>query len=217
MPSERDSARLSIKGLAKFMTSSSLTQRKTLKDFKYPDPEGSAQAIYYREARDFIRAFHEGSLPLEYLDQRATLLLSLAQQSSKNTANRLRNNARAISAYRNNFPNTRYSILPDLRLQFTNSNVRVTAYPDLHVGEVGQEKLLRFEFGSAQLNERAIQILAQGMLIGAVEEGIDVNPRCVIVIDVSRGRMYEAGRVRSRLTRDIEAACQTIADIWPRL
>jgi hypothetical protein len=217
MPVERNSARISIKGLAKFMTSSNLTQRKTLRDFKYPDPEGSAQAIYYREARDFVRAFHERSLPLEWLRQRASLLSSLAGQSSKNAETRLRNNARAINAYRENFPNTRYSILPDLRLEFTNAAVRVTAYPDLHVREGGVEKLLRFEFGSAELNERAIQILAQGMLMAAAASAVDITPRGVIVVDVPRGRVYEAGRLRSRLTREIEAACQTIADIWPRL
>ena len=165
MPVDRNSARISIKGLAKFMTSSNLTQRKTLRDYKYPDPEGSAQAIYYREARDSLSAFHERSLPVEWLRQRATLLISLAAQSSKSAETRLRNNARALNAYAERFPNTRYSVLPDLRLEFTNSAVRVTAYPDLHVREGRDEKLLRFEFGAAEPDGRAIQILAQGMLM----------------------------------------------------
>ena len=50
--------KLSAKGLAKFMTSSAAGQRKVLRDYKYPDEEGTAQAAYYREACDIVAQYH---------------------------------------------------------------------------------------------------------------------------------------------------------------
>jgi hypothetical protein len=47
--------KISLKGLAKFMTASPSAQRKVLRDYKYPKPEGEAQASFYRDARRDIR------------------------------------------------------------------------------------------------------------------------------------------------------------------
>jgi hypothetical protein len=68
-----------------------------LRDFKYPDPKGSAQAIYYREARDSIGSYLDKGIPAEWLVRKGNLLTSLAQQGSSSTAARLHNNARTIA------------------------------------------------------------------------------------------------------------------------
>jgi hypothetical protein len=50
--------RLTAKGLAKYMTSGAASQRKILRDYKFPDPEGAVQAKYYAEARRVIEQYH---------------------------------------------------------------------------------------------------------------------------------------------------------------
>lgn len=39
--------KITAKGLAKFMIANAAQQRKILKDFKNPDPDGFAQKLYY--------------------------------------------------------------------------------------------------------------------------------------------------------------------------
>jgi hypothetical protein len=214
---KREGISISIKGLAKFMTSSHVSQRKILRDFKYPDPEGSAQAIYYRDARELIRSYHEKSLSPEWLSQKASLLLSLAVQGSKSTGARLRHNARAINEYKAHFADEKYEILDDLSLAFTSGAVRITAYPDLHVRHNGLEKLLKFEFGSAKLDGEIMKIVAQGLFAAGEAAGLGSKQSTVMVIDVPRGVRYEATKLGSRLAREIDAACETIADVWQRL
>ena len=36
-------------------------------------------------------------------------------------------------------------------------------------------------------------------------------------IDVARGRIYKGGRLGSLVRKDILAACDTIADVWPKI
>ena len=50
--------RMSARGLVRFMTSSPAAQRKVLRDYKYPEPEGVAQASYYRDVMDVIERYH---------------------------------------------------------------------------------------------------------------------------------------------------------------
>ncbi len=214
---QKDEIRISVKGLAKFMTGSHVKQRKILRDFKYPDPEGSAQAIYYREAKDFIGSYLEKGLPADWLAQKGNLLRSLAQQGSSSTAARLRHNARAIADFQKHFGAEKYECLPKLRLAFTSGKVRVTASPDLHIRYRGQEKLLKFEFTAEEPGERSFRILAQGIFAAAEGANLQLKPSATWVLDVPRGARYEASRAKSAIGREIEAACQTIADIWQSL
>ena len=55
--------KLSVNGLAKFMTSSEAARRTLLRDFKYPfnkDGTRKPQIVRYSEARAAIRDYHEG-------------------------------------------------------------------------------------------------------------------------------------------------------------
>src|SRR5260370_35573809 len=115
----REGITISIKGLAKFMTSSHVGQRSVLRNFKYPDPEGSVQAIYYREARDLIRSYHGKSLAPDWLSGKAKLLMTLAVQGSASAPARVRQNARAYTEYEKFFASEKYEVLPEASIAFT--------------------------------------------------------------------------------------------------
>jgi len=70
--------KIGVKGLAKFMTASAAGQRKVLRDYKFPNEEGTAQAAYYREARDFVAEYHRRGHPAEWIRDKATVLQTTA-------------------------------------------------------------------------------------------------------------------------------------------
>jgi hypothetical protein len=46
---------------------------------------------------------------------------------------------------------------------------------------------------------------------------LPVLPKDVIYVEVEHGAQHIGVTKRARLQRDIEAACQTIEDLWPNL
>lgn len=68
--------KLSLKGLADFMTASPSRQRKILRAYKYPsEDEARAKILYYREARDRIAAFHVSPHDVSWLSRKQGVLI----------------------------------------------------------------------------------------------------------------------------------------------
>lgn len=144
--------KIGMKGLAKYMTSNESQKRRILRDYKFRDPEGSAQAIYYREARDLIEAFHAKSHDLGWLMEKAGQLRALAEETSGLTKSRLVNNARAFQLYQQHFGSKVFEVKESLRKKLQISGVAISIIPDLHVVERGIEKLIKLEFAKDQLD-----------------------------------------------------------------
>ena len=207
--------KISLKGLAKFMTGGAAAQRKILWDFKHPDPEGSAQARYYKEARDRIAAFHGHQHADGWLSQQAGTIASHALTSAPAAKVRLQNNARALRAYERHFGDRQFEILPDLSLELTYSGVRVSVQPDLHVRELGREKIIKLEFSKKEPNAKAVKIMAQGLFEAATKAALGLSSTDVLYLDCVRGTAHKGARVGARMGKEIEAACQNIAALWP--
>lgn len=210
--------KIGIKGLAKFMTSGAAAQRKVLGDYKDPDPEGQAQAAYYREARSAVTKFHRDGRDVTWLEAEAAALLAGAQSAGKpQIATRLKNNARAIECYARNFSGVQYEVLPAVNLALTFGTVQVTVNPDLHIRENGKEKLLKLDFSDTEPEPDAIKIIAQAMFEAARADGLVLPSAQVLYVDVPRGVRHKAARLGARMHNNIEAACQNIAAIWPTI
>ena len=206
--------KIGIKGLAKFMTANSSKQRKILRDYKYPAPEGKAQAGYYREARNLIVSFHRNRHDVQWLRERANTLHSSERQSSGPIKSRLGNNARALSRYANGFGEREFTILPEINLNLRYANVLISINPDLHVREGRQEKIIKLEFSKEIPDGKMIKIINQSIFEAQSLQGMNLNSSLVLFFDVHRGREYGGARVSSRIQREIEAACQNISDLW---
>jgi hypothetical protein len=209
---------IGIKGLAKFMTSGSAAQRKVLWDYKHPDPEGRAQAKYYRDARNIICEFHGNGRNVQWLESQGAAL-SAAGQSAPNPqiASRLKNNARAIKQYAARFSTLEYELLPDVELALIFGSVRVLVNPDLHVREKGKEKLIKLDFSDQEPKPDTIKVIAQGIFEAALVDGFQLSSSQVLYVDVPRGVRYKAARLGARVRANIQAACQNIEAIWPTI
>lgn len=209
--------KISLKGFAKYMIASQSQQRKILRDFKNPDPEGYAQAMYYREARDFIENFHKAERDIEWLYEKANTLKVLAASASGQTKTRYQNNSRALNEYANQFGNKKYEILGKIRLRYDLEGVLISVYPDLHVMEKEREKIIKLEFSKSDLNPKIPKVIGLLMFEAAKRAGYNFKSSSVLFYDVARGNIFKGARVGSRMKKDIEAACKNIASIWPDL
>ena len=208
--------KLNVRGVAKYIAAGPAKQRRVLRDYKYPDPQGYAQAGYYRDAQEIIEAFHCGRYENEWLLQRAAELQTEASATVVGQrSTRLRSNATALRSYATHFGNRRLEVLPHLKLRTTIAGVIISAQPDLHVLERRRERIIKFEFAKGQSPEE-LKVESQLFLQAAVAMGLGFGGGDVLCYDCRSGEVYR-GRVGSRLNADIEAACQTIAAIWDDL
>lgn len=209
--------KVSVKGLAKFMTASAAGQRKVLRDYKYPDEEGLAQAAYYREARDLIAEYHRKGHQPSWLNEKADVLAVTADAIGGRVGTRMRHNVRALGAYAVNFPATKFEVLAEKKFVVTHGAVSVSIVPDLHARESGRERFIKFEFGAKEPDASVIRIVSQVMFEAVSKSGILVKPGDIQFIDVARGVRHKGARAGSRMVSEIGAACENIAALWPTI
>jgi hypothetical protein len=210
--------RLSLTGLAKYMTASPANQRRILRDFKYPnEDEAYAKRLYYREAREHIVAFHRRSRPVEWLLDQAEQLAELGEFNGGMSEVRLKHNNRALRQYAKHFGTRTFEMLDDLPLALTFGEVRIGINPDLHVRETSKEKIIKLDFGSTAPTPEVIKIVSQ-CLFEAARGAVDsLTSSSALYFDVARGLEHRGARAGARTLAEMEAACETIAAIWPQL
>lgn len=209
--------RLTAKGLAKYMTSGAASQRKILRDYKFPDPEGAVQAKYYSEARRVIEQYHDEGNDASVIASAVDLLHTKASRESGKKQDRLMNNIRALESYLRNFGKRKLTVLVTPNLKYTHGQVIVSAYPDLYVKDGDRHKIIKLDMGKEIQKPQSIRIVLQITYAAAQRENLPVTPKDVIYVEVEHGAQHSGVPGRARVMRDIEAACQTIEDIWPRL
>lgn len=212
--------RLSIKGLADYMTSSARRQRSILRSHKYPDEDESrARILYYREARDRVAVYHQSGEDPDWLIDQADQLALLAASFNTRSRRRMRllHNARALRAYAESFAGRVFEVLPDLRLALEFNDVVVTVAPDLHITERGREKIIKLEFATDEPADHLIRIICQAMFEAASVAELALSSSQILLLDVPRAVEHRGARMRSRMAAEIEAACENISAIWDRL
>jgi hypothetical protein len=207
--------KLSIKGLADFMTASPARQRRILRDYKRLDEdEPTARRLYYKESRDLITAFHRNSHEIGWLSDRAELLKRQAATATPASAIRLRHNVRAVRLYERNFGSRSFEPLNPVRLNLEFYAVRISVVPDLHILEEGKEKLVKLDFGVKAPEPQLTKIISQATFEAAAGHVRGLTSSSILYLDVARGKEYRGARAGARTMREIEAACLNIAALW---
>ncbi len=207
--------KLSVKGLADYMTASAVKQRSILRQHKYEeDDEGRARILYYRDARDRIAAFHRGGHPTTWLVDQAAGLSALAALSEGRTRSRLQHNARGLRAYATGFGSRSFEVMRDDTYRLNYGDVVITVRPDLHVRERGAEKLVKLDFSREPPPDPLIGIICQLMFEAASVAGLGLRSSGILLLDVARAVEHRGARAGSRMRREVEAACANISAIW---
>lgn len=209
---------LTLKGFAKYFTVGHAAKKKVLQDFKFPDDdEPSAMRGYYRDARDRIEAYHRNPHSEEWLEEKALDLSELAALTSPNSAVRLRNNARALRAYRQAFARRVFSVQKPVKLPLDFGAVRIKVNPELHVMEKGRERIIRLEFSAQGLKPDVAKTMSQCLFEAASRNGLALGSANVLILDVFAGKELKGARAGARLLSDIKAACETIEAVWDKI
>ena len=211
---------ISVTGLAKFMRASSAAQRTLLRNHKFPftaDGKKRPQIVHYSEARTAIRKYHESGNQVSVLVQAIEDLLKKEIDHPEKDASRIHDNVRAVKTYMAHFAHSKFTILENPKPKYQHGEVVVSATPDLFVDDGGRKKLIKLDFNAVKPDDDVIQIVLKVMHEASVVCGLAVHPKDVVYLDVSRLAQHSGAKLNSRLKRDIDAACDTIADIWPRI
>ena len=207
--------RISVKGLAKFMRKGPAGQRSVLRDFKFPrGPEARVQTVYYAEARVGIREYHVSGNNPATLVKPVDELRKKAERSAGKAKSRLEHNIRAMESYLQYFSGNRFEILSSPRLEYLHGSVTVGATPDLFVKHGDQQKIIRIDLGAEPTDEEMITIILQVTFEAARRAGLAVLPSQVVYLDISRRQQHVGAKSRTRLSREIQAACENIEAMW---
>jgi hypothetical protein len=209
--------RISVKGLAKFMTAGPAAQRKVLRDFKFPDPEGGVQASYYSEARRAITEFHESENDPATIAREVESLSAKAFQASGRQQVRIEHNIRALQSYLANFGHETFVVLPTPSISLSHRSVSIGATPDLFVRHKTSNRLIKLDLGAHAPDQRLVGIILQVIYEAARSSGLSLKPTDIVYLDVPRAKAYRSARIRTRLKSEIEAACQNIEALWPTI
>jgi hypothetical protein len=206
--------RITAKGLAKFMTSGSVGQRSVLRNFKFPDPEGGVQAAYYSEARRAIEEFHESENDAASIVREVQKLSEKSFRASGNSKIRIEHNIRALRHYLEIFGSEDFKILPCPTLALIHNTVSVGSTPDFCVRHKGRKKLVKLDLGTRPPDPKVVGIVLQVIFEAAQSANINILPGDVLYLDVPGEIVHKTAKTRSRLKREIEAACENIEALW---
>lgn len=210
--------RLTVKGLAKYIVGSPAQQRRVLQDFKYPNTdEPAAMRQYYQDATNAVRAFHRNGHDRVRLREQAQSLATRARLTGGSTGTRLRNNARGLQQYEEHFGGRVFEVQAAQTMRLVFSEVQIALNPELHVMERGRAKLMKLNFASDVPSEIEVKVIVQCLYEAANRQLGQFPASAVLLLDVPRGVEHRGARAGARTLRDIEAACETIAGIWPQI
>lgn len=168
----------------------------------------------YSEARATIRDFHESGRDI------GVLLKAIERLTAKKLANpqkdtvRIDDNIRAINAYMKYFAGNDFKVLVTPKPLYRFQQVEVSATPDLYVEENGVKKLIKLDFNQKVPKEEAVDIVMKVMYEAAAADQLDIQPKDVIYLDVSRRVQYTGKKLNKHLKKEIDASLATIQDMW---
>jgi hypothetical protein len=212
--------KISVKSLADYMLASSSRQRTIVRDTKYPklqDGKPKPQIVRYSEARATIRDYHEAGNDISVLITGIEKLTKKKNENPDKDASRIDDNIRAIKAYMTYYKNNAFKILTTPKPIYSYEQMDVSATPDLYIEEEGVRKLIKLDFNQTKPKKEAIDIVLKVTHEAAVRGELAVAPKNVVYLDVSRQEQYTGAKLNVRLKKDIDAALQTIQDMWPNL
>ena len=206
---------ISLTGLVKFIVASPSQQRKVLRDHKYPDPEGMAQAKYYQEATRAIMAFYRDEHDRSWLEAKADALITQKAGARDRAKTKLDNNAAVLRSHARHFSSQGMELVESPKLVYTYAGLKIAVAPHLSVIERKQKRLIRLRFPLQRNADETAKVVCQVMYEAAESMGLNLPASAFRVWDCRSGKKHQVARSRSRTRNDIEAACETIVDLWP--
>jgi len=212
--------KISVAGLAKFMRATASRQRSMLKDYKFPftkDGKRKPQIVRHSEARAAVIKYHSSGNDISILEKAVEELAETSEQHPEKDTSRFSDNVRAIKTYVKYYKDRKFVVLTHPKPKYIHGEVEVSTSFDLYVEEEGTKKLIKLDFNNTKPNEEDINVILKVTHEASIAKELGVQAKNVIYLDVIRQQEFSGKKLNTRLKRDIDAACDTIADIWPKV
>lgn len=220
--------RIPVAALANFIVGSSVKQRSVLRNHKYPrtkDGKTLPPIVRYSETKAAIKKYHQSDNDINVLlkavadlaAKRAVAKTEITNDGKKPDASRIDDNIRALNAYMKFFSKAKFEVLTTPKLLYKHGNVEVSASLDLFVKEGGSKKLIKLDLSATPPTPEVVEIILKVTAEAATAAELGIKPENVIYIDVERQQIYNGAKLGKKLKKEIDAACETIEDIWDRI
>ncbi|WP_083579079.1 hypothetical protein [Tardibacter chloracetimidivorans] len=224
-------AEITVNKLAEYMVARSARQRTLLKERKYPNPDFNI-GMYHREASEAVSLYiANGAIDSAPLQQKLQILEQMPADKV-GTGRRINANIDAIERVS--------EMLDDIDLQgadprlgehappkLTYHNVTVSVRPEIILRGTAPKgaKLIgaiKLHFSSTHPHDEE----SAGYVSAVVQEYCKthlaepdeiVNPDYCMVICAGSGQVFPGVKATARRMKDVAAACQNIAGLWPAL
>ena len=208
------SIRVSV--LARYLLASPADQVEILQDQKYPPRHLLGMLRFHNPARQAIVSFHRGTLSLEELEGEAIALRAKAENAVDSIEKaELISNAAIIEHWVAQQVQRRLMLSGDQTFELRRKDVEITAKPNMIAREHGERRLLFFAFGK-QCTAQYARMLAELAYEVVLPWVRDLKPAEIEIVD-REGKVSKIKRRSSRLSRDIEFACNEISKAWPTI
>jgi hypothetical protein len=227
--------RISAKQLAEYLVSDQSRQRAIIKESKFAK---TVMVVPYKKVRSSIpHAFSRDCLDIDSLGKRANEIemennqpdvSQWFQKDNTNSAAALRHlcsiapnltwkNARVLHL---RFPalviaGVTVSVCPEVAFSFEHKQIAKVGGIILNTAQ-SEDKSLARDNGSFQMGQYLAALLFNMLLAHASKIGVPLHTHCYAV-DIFRESVYTAPPGYRRLNKNIEAACEFIASLWPKI
>ena len=206
---------LTLNGIVKVLSTSSARDRETLiRNYKYPDPEGQAQAYYYGITRETIHKYHAASNDCGIVDARIDSAQSLCKGATAASVSKLENNIRATRAYVNHFGSKKFVPLDIPKVIVEYEGVSLSMRPDFLATEGKRTRIVRYAFSQKGATDKEIMFSLQLIAFYARLAGIEVqNNDCQLLI-VADGTVKTLSGVSTRFEPTLKSAMREVRRHW---
>jgi hypothetical protein len=223
----RNAPHFSVNKLAEYMEAMPRRRRSLIIDqIKQP----TVKVIHYEDARRaLVRFFGDPNRTRQHLLESAAFLRDRAAEIGKSDEHRaqcLLSGARAVEAFTSIADEVRTKRIlavpgPRRHADLNMGGVRIVVTPDICVLERGTERRIgavKFHFPRTQrLSQGALQYAATLLFHYLQKQGDTPQRRECIAVDVFSERYESAPTAMRDRLKDVEAACEEIAERWPAI
>jgi hypothetical protein len=207
------SPRLTVKSIAEILSTPNSNPAKIVRDQKYPKREPQVyQRPYYQIAVGGVRRY--------YRSNNRPSVLAAAYSRAQSIGNKAKraNNIRVIESFRESQHATRrFQLQTNRQATAKIAGVEIRLSADMQALENSVLRVVHFNCRGRAIDEAAALLVAEVSHWVLDENGINLNPSQIEVIDLTNGRSYRARTLRSSTIDLLTDRCKEIQLLWDRL
>jgi hypothetical protein len=213
----REKPYFTLNGAVRYLPADSLRRESILLDFKYPKPEGEAQARYYGPARAAIREYHLRGNDRAVFNEAEERLLGLLGEANPHKAAMLEHNIRVMRTYPAHFAKRRLKVLPSQPREVDVEGVTIRLCPDLVAVEGSRTRIIRLAFQKDGADDIERRLSVQFMKYYAQEAGLQIGSADCQLFVVADGTVAQLCGTESKFHARLRAAMREVRRVWPNL